>query len=827
MNTKRIISIQKGFTLVEMAVVLVVVGIIISTLATVLPSLIQSSKIKQSQALLERADYALQGYSLANHRLPFADSGADGIEDSGTFAGNLPYLTLGLSSGNDIWGAPIKYAVYGVSGASSNLTESFADASAFCTAIASASVAGFDINIAHTTTASPCSGAGASDSSNQAFVLASSGLYDLDGSNGRFDDCNGQSGAGFNIPGKIQSTTYDDLVRAYSLNELNQKNCSGSSSSSSSTEICDDSGENDEDADGLSNCDDPDCSSHASCSSGSFSITTTSIPSATVNSSYVTTFSASGGTTSYLWSLTGNGGFSDLGLNSSTGTLSGTLDQCPGNYTVSIQAEDSTPSGDGGPLTDSASFTLEVTGALSTSRTSGSGTSITWSSPSQEETFSVSGNYLGSINWTLNAGGATGFQVYSTGDTTSAIRKSGSSTAGTYTFTLTATDSSCSTNTDDIELDVTVTTAGASAPGGISRIEDTFEFDTNNCSEPDIIHISGDVYAVAYTGNNNNGYIKTVQITSDGQIANSTTDSFIFATEKILDIKIINVADSIYAIAYNYNNSTGRITTARIDSDGQIDNSLIDRLEFFDGKCRNPDLIQISSDIFAVAYTNVAQGNDGFVETVQIDSSGQITDSMIDTLEFDTNRGEEPKLIHIDGDVYAIAHRGRSSDGFVATISITDTGLISSSRIDRLEFDTSRCNYPDIINISGEYYAVAYMGNGDDGFVKTIEIAADGDITNSTVDSLEFDTNNGERPVILTAAGNTFIIAYEGENKKGTAITVQIDETGQIGSSFLDSIIYNSRQAIESSMVQVTSGMYAIAYSGPNNDGHITTISLE
>ncbi|MBT8350554.1 MAG: prepilin-type N-terminal cleavage/methylation domain-containing protein, partial [Deltaproteobacteria bacterium] len=103
---------RSGFTLIEMAVVMVIVGIIISIMATVLPSLIHSGKIKKAQADLERADLALQGYISATGRCPCPDTNADGEEnrnDGGTqgnpaddtcaaYVGDLPYLTLGLSS---------------------------------------------------------------------------------------------------------------------------------------------------------------------------------------------------------------------------------------------------------------------------------------------------------------------------------------------------------------------------------------------------------------------------------------------------------------------------------------------------------------------------------------------------------------------------------------------------------------------------------------------------------------------------------------------------------------------------------------------------------
>ncbi|MCP3953934.1 MAG: prepilin-type N-terminal cleavage/methylation domain-containing protein, partial [Desulfobacterales bacterium] len=51
---------QSGFTLIEMAVVLVLVGIVISIMATVLPTLIQSAKIRKGRAVIEKIDYSLE-----------------------------------------------------------------------------------------------------------------------------------------------------------------------------------------------------------------------------------------------------------------------------------------------------------------------------------------------------------------------------------------------------------------------------------------------------------------------------------------------------------------------------------------------------------------------------------------------------------------------------------------------------------------------------------------------------------------------------------------------------------------------------------------------
>ena len=253
-----------GFTLIEMAVVVVIVGLVISMMMAVLPNLLKTSKLKQTRAILEKYDYALQGFAISHNRLPYADNNGDGEEDDGVFAGTIPYVTLGLSSGVDNHGNLVRYGVYGVAGDADNLTNSYSTQDDFCDALSNASGNAFNSAYVYTTTADACSSTGAS---NQAFVIASGGARNMDGSSGFFDLCNGEGTPGFNAPSKIPAKNYDDAVRAFSLGELNQKLCSGgggsggtgsSSTGSENTDaLCSDGTDND--GDGNVDCYDQDC----------------------------------------------------------------------------------------------------------------------------------------------------------------------------------------------------------------------------------------------------------------------------------------------------------------------------------------------------------------------------------------------------------------------------------------------------------------------------------------------------------------------------------------------------------------------------------------
>ena len=190
-----------------------------------------------------------------------------------------------------------------------------------------------------------------------------------------------------------------------------------------------------------------------------------------------------------------------------------------------------------------------------------------------------------------------------------------------------------------------------------------------------------------------------------------------------------------------------------------------------------PNIIPISGNVYAIAYEG--SGSDGFLTTVTIATNGQITDTVIDTLEFNTSQGKAPNIISVSGDVYTIAYEGVGGDGFLKTVTIATNGQITDTVIDTLEFDTTEGKKPNIILIADDVYGIAYEGVGGDGFLKTVTIATDGQITDTVIDTLEYDTSQGKSPNIIPVSG-VYAIAYEGNGGAGTLQTVEITTSGQM-----------------------------------------------
>ena len=89
---------QRGVSLLELAVGLVIAAVLAALLLSVLPLGTEVADGERQQRELARADEALLGYLRSHNRLPAADSDidSDGREDAGTTNGWLPVLELGL-----------------------------------------------------------------------------------------------------------------------------------------------------------------------------------------------------------------------------------------------------------------------------------------------------------------------------------------------------------------------------------------------------------------------------------------------------------------------------------------------------------------------------------------------------------------------------------------------------------------------------------------------------------------------------------------------------------------------------------------------------------
>ena len=88
---------SNGFTLIEMAIVMVIVGLLAGGGVSLISMLTKRKARTESMEYLKHAQTALISFADINGRLPWADTSGDGAENSGATSGTLPYQTLKLS----------------------------------------------------------------------------------------------------------------------------------------------------------------------------------------------------------------------------------------------------------------------------------------------------------------------------------------------------------------------------------------------------------------------------------------------------------------------------------------------------------------------------------------------------------------------------------------------------------------------------------------------------------------------------------------------------------------------------------------------------------
>ena len=240
---------------------------------------------------------------------------------------------------------------------------------------------------------------------------------------------------------------------------------------------------------------------------------------------------------------------------------------------------------------------------------------------------------------------------------------------------------------------------------------------TNNESQwgTDIIHISGDVYAIVYTedsaGSGSLGMVVTVTITSAGVISNAVVDSLQFTSVSRDSNSIVRVGTTdFYAIAYTDTNRDPAVVTVDIDSSGSIAGAVTDSQVLANVTSLAGNILRVPGTAYYAVAVNV-YGTTGTIYTCSINSSGAITNGS--NGNFDAADAEHCHMVSLGGDAFLIAYRGVDNDGFLVSITIDSAGAVGSI-IESLEFKTTDARTPFIIYLGYGNYAVTYGAQGED-----------------------------------------------------------------------------------------------------------------
>ena len=93
---RMLIRNDKGFSLIEIAIVMVIMGILMGSGISLMRNLTERKFRNETADYLKEAREALVTYAVINGTLPYADTDGDGIQNTGSTSGGLPYASLGI-----------------------------------------------------------------------------------------------------------------------------------------------------------------------------------------------------------------------------------------------------------------------------------------------------------------------------------------------------------------------------------------------------------------------------------------------------------------------------------------------------------------------------------------------------------------------------------------------------------------------------------------------------------------------------------------------------------------------------------------------------------
>lgn len=236
-----------GYTLIELSIALVVLGIVIMLIWRFVGINSDYATSNAERALLRSADHAVTGFVLSHNRLPCPDANGDGAEDCGTAAvGTLPTASIGLAQAD---AGRMRYGVYrkgsGTATLDADLAITLDRMPMLATTGTGMAMVGFDLVRSQRNGIDLCVGLRNGSANgltpdtsmlhvvtpagnvNVAYALALTGGTDADQAGSLLDAGNAAAGVAFEAPSRVTDGNYDDRVVAVGFDRLiGRINCS-------------------------------------------------------------------------------------------------------------------------------------------------------------------------------------------------------------------------------------------------------------------------------------------------------------------------------------------------------------------------------------------------------------------------------------------------------------------------------------------------------------------------------------------------------------------------------------------------------------------------
>ena len=383
--------------------------------------------------------------------------------------------------------------------------------------------------------------------------------------------------------------------------------------------------------------------------------------------------------------------------------------------------------------------------------------------------------------------------------------------------------------------------------GLLSEISYHIWFDDDDGSNPEILYVHGNVYAIVYAGPilKQSCILKTITILPDGTvslgrttpplagaIAEITIDFIANMTVRDPHILRLSGVNNYFGVSYSIDSATsnlwGRMVTIMIQDNGNIVAISRKDCNFEPYTCAESYVINVKDEIYLIVYRSTSY--DGIIKTIEIGQDGHFhQDPILDMAEIGGLKCYSGDAVLTSDNHYVInVYTASNNQLLLKTAQVnTTTHTIAQTFIDSIViergFTSSNGTFnasfsPRVITIKNDVYAIAYCHYMSSpsfhrGKILTVRVNTTGHI--SIIDRCTFDSDVMNTPFEFTPINRTngfYALVYQlSSTSQGKIITVRIADNGVIA-GVQDSYVFETARCREPVMVCVQGNVYAIIY---------------
>ena len=387
-----------------------------------------------------------------------------------------------------------------------------------------------------------------------------------------------------------------------------------------------------------------------------------------------------------------------------------------------------------------------------------------------------------------------------------------------------------------------VSTITISDAGTITKsFIDALEFSSNTVKWTAIYPVAGNAYGITYQDSSGDGWLKTVNITATGTIDATVSDSWEFDG---VDSKMIAVLEYLgsneWMIIWSGFDYDGFMATFPMHTESSappgVSNTNPSPADRFTAQSLTPTLsVDVNSSegyLMNVTFRENISGVWADIGTNASVTNGTYSQTATNFTSYSTlyqwSTNTSDGHGNWDNDTYYLLTIPNPSP-----YSISDSyfGLLNPYFIDEWQWSIYKQipqSEDSIIHLGNTYYMMVGQGQGDDGYLYSFNIADNGIITESIVNTWEFDTGGCTHSTLEHISGNTYAVVY-GDGTNTNIFTFKAWDNGTIRHVKIDTdtLLYRSCPAISIDSMGANN-LYAISYReyGTGIDDMLETVKI-